>query len=314
MLKNAGGAIANAGMASKPKVYIPRRFTPASAGGSSMAPAVPAHADACIDETLASEYFDVVTDSVGDPTGEADESGAPQLQESDIAVLGSDDLSDVEYAIVRVKNPQDAFDGYSGNDEPIFDRATGGPIVWRPVSLQYRPYTADGPSVKKVSVAGDILEDGSKENRAHFGASTYATNESDLDFVISVRERLPKTAKLILIIDANHPMVMSEIEPYADTILMGWNEIPEDSFLRVISGKSEPYGLLQYQMPKDMDTVEAQLVDVPRDMDPYVDSEGNAYDFCFGLNWSGVIDDDRTKTYKVAPLTEPETEVKPDKA
>ncbi len=314
MLKNAGGAIAKDGMASKPKVYIPRRFTPASAGGSSMAPAVPAHADACIDETLASEYFDVVTDSVGDPTGEADESGAPQLQESDIAVLGSDDLSDVEYAIVRVKNPQDAFDGYSGNDEPIFDRATGGPIVWRPVSLQYRPYTADGPSVKKVSVAGDILEDGSKENRAHFGASTYATNESDLDFVISVRERLPKTAKLILIIDANHPMVMSEIEPYADTILMGWNEIPEDSFLRVISGKSEPYGLLQYQMPKDMDTVEAQLVDVPRDMDPYVDSEGNAYDFCFGLNWSGVIDDDRTKTYKVAPLTEPETEVKPDKA
>ena len=60
-------------------------------------------------------------------------------------------------------------------------------------------------------------------------------------------------------------------------------------------------------MPKDMDTVEASLEDVPRDLDPYVDSEGNAYDFCFGLNRSGVIDDDRTKTYKVAPLTKPET-------
>ena len=82
-----------------------------------------------------------------------------------------------------------------------------------------------------------------------------------------------------------------------------------DSFLRVITGKSEPYGLLQYQMPKDMDTVEAQLCDVPRDMEPYVDSEGNAYDFCFGLNWSGVIDDERVATYSAAPLTMPETPV-----
>ncbi len=314
MLKNAGGAIAKDGMASKPKVYVPRRFTPADPGMPPFAPAVPAHADPCIDEALASEYFTFVTDSLGDPTGEPDESGAAQLQERDIAVLGTEDLSDVEYAVVRVKNPQDAFDGYSGNNEPIFDRATGGPIVWRPVSLQYRPYTANGPSVKKVSVAGDTLADGPKENRAHFGADTYVTNEDDLDFVISVKERLPKNVKLILIIDADHPMVMSEIEPYADTILMGWNEIPEDSFLRVISGKSEPYGLLQYQMPKDMDTVEAQLVDVPRDMECYVDSEGNTYDFCFGLNWSGVIDDERTKTYKAAPLTGPETcEVKADK-
>ena len=45
-------------------------------------------------------------------------------------------------------------------------------------------------------------------------------------------------------------------------------------------------------------------------MECYVDSEGNTYDFCFGLNWSGVIDDDRVKTYKVDPLTAPDTEVK----
>ena len=65
-------------------------------------------------------------------------------------------------------------------------------------------------------------------------------------------------------------------------------------------------------MPIDMDTVEANLEDVPRDMDPYVDSEGNAYDFCFGLNWSGVIDDERVATYKVAPLTQCETPVNAD--
>ena len=61
-----------------------------------------------------------------------------------------------------------------------------------------------------------------------------------------------------------------------------------------------------------MEAVEANEEDVPRDMDCYVDSEGNSYDFAFGLNWSGVIDDERTKAYKAAPLAKPETEVRMD--
>ena len=60
----------------------------------------------------------------------------------------------------------------------------------------------------------------------------------------------------------------------------------------MISGTVEPSGLLSFQMPKDMQTVFEQEEDVPRDMDPYVDADGNSYDFCFGLNWSGVIDDE----------------------
>ena len=32
--------------------------------------------------------------------------------------------------------------------------------------------------------------------------------------------------------------------------------------------------------------------------DGWVDADGNAYDFAFGLNWSGVINDDRVKRYK----------------
>ena len=46
-----------------------------------------------------------------------------------------------------------------------------------------------------------------------------------------------------------------------------------------------------------METVEEQCEDVPCDMRPYVDSEGNAYDFAFGLNWSGVIRDGRVQRY-----------------
>ncbi|MBQ6411098.1 MAG: hypothetical protein IJI16_04025, partial [Atopobiaceae bacterium] len=130
MLKNAGNVISKDGMASKPKVYIPRKFTPFDPGFPGFAPMRPAAANTCLDEALASEYFDLVSDLVGEPPGEADEQGNPQLQESDITPLTAEELADVEYAIVKIDNPRDAFDGYSGNDEPRFDRATGGPIVW----------------------------------------------------------------------------------------------------------------------------------------------------------------------------------------
>lgn len=48
-----------------------------------------------------------------------------------------------------------------------------------------------------------------------------------------------------------------------------------------------------------MSTVEKQLEDVPHDMECHVDTEGNKYDFGFGLNWTGVINDQRTQKYIV---------------
>ena len=58
-------------------------------------------------------------------------------------------------------------------------------------------------------------------------------------------------------------------------------------------------------MPMDMLAVERQNEDAPRDVEVFVDSMGNAYDFAFGLNWSGVISDERTARYNVPPLTAP---------
>jgi beta-glucosidase len=52
------------------------------------------------------------------------------------------------------------------------------------------------------------------------------------------------------------------------------------------------------QFPIDMKTVEEQFEDTPHDMTPYLDACGNRYDFAFGMNWSGVIDDARVKKYK----------------
>ena len=52
-----------------------------------------------------------------------------------------------------------------------------------------------------------------------------------------------------------------------------------------------------------METVEAQLEDVPRDMECYTDAAGNVYDFAFGMNWAGKIDDERTAKYSAEPIT-----------
>ena len=41
----------------------------------------------------------------------------------------------------------------------------------------------------------------------------------------------------------------------------------------------------------------AHCEDKPLDLIPYVDAMGNAYDFGFGLNWSGVIRDSRNERY-----------------
>ena len=43
-------------------------------------------------------------------------------------------------------------------------------------------------------------------------------------------------------------------------------------------------------------------------MECYMDTDGNVYDFAYGLNWSGLINDARTETYRVPPLTEPATQ------
>jgi beta-glucosidase len=47
-----------------------------------------------------------------------------------------------------------------------------------------------------------------------------------------------------------------------------------------------------------MKTVEEQKEDVPFDMACHVDSEGHGYDFGFGLNWSGVIRNERVHQYR----------------
>ena len=82
----------------------------------------------------------------------------------------------------------------------------------------------------------------------------------------------------------------------------------KDLPLSIVAGQTEPAGLLPMQMPKDMDDIERQAEDTPRDMECYTDSVGHRYDFAYGMNYAGVIRDDRVKKYAVPPYLRPENE------
>ena len=102
---------------------------------------------------------------------------------------------------------------------------------------------------------------------------------------------------VVVVVATDRPFVPAEIEPSCDAILLSFG-VSNNALLDIISGKFEPSGLLPLQLPADMKTVEEQCEDVPRDMVCYRDADGNLYDFAFGLNWSGVIDDSRVKKYR----------------
>lgn len=174
-----------------------------------------------------------------------------------------------------------------------------------PLSLQYRPYTANGENVRKESIAEDILEDGSKENRSYYGKTSIIANEYDLDACLNTidavkkaEEETGKEIPIVVAMKAKNPVIMSEFESEVDAIVVGFS-ISDKALFDVILGKQEPNGLLPVQFPKDMNTVEGQYEDVAHDMEVYVDSEGNSYDFAYGLNYNGIINDKRTEKYSV---------------
>ena len=73
--------------------------------------------------------------------------------------------------------------------------------------------------------------------------------------------------------------------------------VSPQAVLDVITGRFTPEGLLPVQMPADMEAVEKQKEDVAFDMECYQDGEGHTYDFGFGMNFEGVIADERIRRY-----------------
>lgn len=172
------------------------------------------------------------------------------------------------------------------------DRKAGG-NGYVPVTLQYRPYQA--VSARQPSLAGgDPLEE--TADRSYRGKWNKAANEADLDLVEEMRKRMGDKP-VITIVALKNPMVPAELEPCTDALLVEYGVSPQ-AVLDVITGRFTPEGLLPIQMPADMETVENQKEDVAFDMECYRDEEGHTYDFGYGMNFDGVITDERAGRYR----------------
>ena len=193
---------------------------------------------------------------------------------------------EADFALVGIYSP----DGDVGYNRTDLEKGGNGYV---PINLQYGDYTAN--TAREVSLAGGSpLEDFT--NRSYKGKSVKTINTTDMQLVNETKKKMGNKP-VIVSIKVSKPMVFSEIEKSASSILIHMG-VQDQALMEIITGAAEPSALLPFQMPADMLTVEAQFEDVPRDMQPYIDSEGNSYDFAYGLNWNGVIADERVKAYK----------------
>ncbi|MCB0844912.1 MAG: glycoside hydrolase family 3 C-terminal domain-containing protein, partial [Bacteroidetes bacterium] len=195
---------------------------------------------------------------------------------------------EADMAIVVINNPENG--RTAGYSEELAKTGDNG---FLPISLQYDTYTATearDPSLAGDSRPGDVL------NRTYRNKTVTANNVSDLKMIRETVEKM-NGKPVIVILRMINPAVVAEFESEVTGLIANFR-VQDQAILDIISGKVEPSGLLPLQMPANMATVEQQFEDVPFDMTPHQDSEGNTYDFGFGLNWSGVIADERTAKYE----------------
>jgi beta-glucosidase len=198
----------------------------------------------------------------------------------------TDNADEADFALVFIQNPTATI----GYDKEDLKKGGNGYI---PISLQYGDYTATEAREKSIA-GGDPLE--SFTDRGYKNKSTKTANVTDAQLVTETKAKM-KAKPVVVAVNASNPMVFAEIEKDASSILVSFG-VQDQAILDIVSGKAEPSALLPMQMPADMKTVEKQAEDVPYDMTCHKDSEGNSYDFGFGMNWKGVIKDVRKTMYR----------------
>jgi beta-glucosidase len=198
----------------------------------------------------------------------------------------TDNPEEADCALVFIQNPAASI-GYDKED------VKNGGNGYVPISLQYQDYVAT--QARETSIAGgDPMENFT--NRTYKNKSAKTPNITDMQLVADTKARM-KNKPVIVSVNTTNPMVFSEIEQQAAAILLNFG-VQDQAIFDLLSGKAEPSALLPMQMPADMNTVEKQAEDLSFDMIPYLDAEGNRYDFGFGMNWKGVIKDARVKRYR----------------
>ncbi|WP_346888847.1 glycoside hydrolase family 3 N-terminal domain-containing protein [Clostridium sp. UBA1056] len=192
----------------------------------------------------------------------------------------TENVEKADFALVFIESPKTV--GYTAEEGYL------------PISLQYKPYTAINS--REASIAGgDPLEEAT--NRAYRGKTNYASNEADLDIVLETKKAMGDKP-VIVSLNMSNPTVVEEFERYVDGIIVEFG-VQTQAIIDIVSGGVNPSGLLPFQMPANMDTVESQYEDIPHDMECYKDELKNVYDFAYGLNFEGIINDARVKKYKI---------------
>jgi len=198
----------------------------------------------------------------------------------------TDNPDEADCALVFISSPT-SNGGYSADD------VKAGGNGYLPISLQYGPFTAT--EGRALSIAGgDPLE--KFTNRSYKGKTNTAINTTDLGMVADAYTKM-KGKPVIVSVTINNPTVFAEFEKQANALLVNFG-VQDQALLDILTGAAEPTALLPLQMPANMAAVEKQLEDLPLDMACYTDELGHVYDFGYGLNWKGVIHDDRNKKYK----------------
>ena len=106
-----------------------------------------------------------------------------------------------------------------------------------------------------------------------------------------------KGKPVIVSLEMDKPTIMSEFEGSADAILVNFG-VQKPSGLGYHQWKSRAFRFVAFADAGRYAYRGGAIRGCSQDMKCYTDSEGHLYDFAFGMNWKGVIDDERVTKYK----------------
>lgn len=185
--------------------------------------------------------------------------------------IRTDSPENADAAIIWMESPMS--DPYRREDRDL------GGNGYLPLTLQYRPYTAD--NAREVSIAGGDFREKSN-NRSYRGKTNICWNEKDLDNLEEANRRM-KGKPVIVVMHMHQPTVPEEWEKLADSILVHFGcSIPV--LLDIIFGDRKGTGILPYNLPKNMAAVENHPEDSIDGPEAYICEDGSVWESGFGQN------------------------------
>lgn len=201
---------------------------------------------------------------------------------SDFAALTE---KDTEGYFTLVNTPEEADAAVVFMESPLCDcydpeDVKNGGNGYRPITLQYRRYRADGARADSIA-SGDFREPFG--NRSYKWKENTPYNATDLDNLLETRAKMGDKP-VFAVLHIHNPCVMSEFEAQADGILAHFG-VDNKVLMEILTGDTTPGGKLPLSMPANMQTVEDHCEDLFDDYEVYEDACGNRYGYGFGLRY-----------------------------